>query len=111
MDSFNILLNQCMELAEKLSKKETVDEDYLKDVDIFQNNFFQLQQVIDNHGYNSENNEKVKELVNMILVSKNKIMAKINNINSEINSIKNNKNTVNYGTKDPQGTHRINRRY
>ena len=111
MDSFNIIFNQCMKHINKLSQMEDVNEEFLNEVDIFQNNFSQLQQIIDNNGINEEYNKKIQELIEKINLSKNKILLSQNKINSEINKLKTNKITLNYGTKDPRGTYRINRRY
>lgn len=109
MSSFDIMLQQCEKQAEKLCVID-IDEKYCDEVDIFNNYFEQLKQIIESNSID-DINKKVENLLSLLntfmarMESEKKILAaKTENINK-------NRNMLSYGTSKCQTSFRINRRY
>ena len=64
MSTFDIILKQCEVQAEKLCSIE-IDEKYLNEIDIFNNYFSQLKQVIESEKENQAK-DKVKKLADLL---------------------------------------------
>ncbi len=109
MSEFDILLHQCEKQAEKLCSIE-IDDSYLFEIDVFNNYFSQLQQIID---ANEERNvkEKIANLLSLINNMVERIQANQQETSARINDLLKNKNMVGYGAVKHQFAHRINRRY
>lgn len=109
MNEFDILLHQCEKQAKKLCSME-IDETYVDEIDIFNNYFSQLKQIID---ANEQQQMKVK--VNNLLTLLNILIDRIKqnqlDTSNRINNLMKNKNMVSYGAVKHQFAHRINRRY
>lgn len=109
MSEFDILLHQCEKQAEKLCSIE-IDDSYLFEIDVFNNYFSQLKQIID---ANEERNvkEKIANLLGLINSMVERIQANQQETSVRINDLLKNKNMVGYGAVKHQFAHRINRRY
>ena len=109
MSEFDILLHQCEKQAEKLCSIE-IDDSYLFEIDVFNNYFSQLQQIID---ANEERNvkEKIANLLSLINNMVERIQANQQETSARINDLLKNKNMVGYGAVKHQFANRINRRY
>lgn len=109
MNEFDILLQQCEKQAEKLCSIE-IDDEYISEIDVFNNYFGQLKQIID-----AGEKQQMKEKVNHLLSLMNSIIERIQHnqqdTSSRINNLLKNKNMVGYGAVKHQFAHRINRRY
>lgn len=109
MNEFDILLQQCEKQAEKLCSIE-IDDEYISEIDVFNNYFGQLKQIID-----AGEKQQMKEKVNHLLSLMNSIIERIQqnqqDTSSRINNLLKNKNMVGYGAVKHQFAHRINRRY
>lgn len=109
MNEFDILLQQCEKQAEKLCSIE-IDDEYISEIDVFNNYFGQLKQIID-----AGERQQMKEKVNHLLSLMNSIIERIQqnqqDTSSRINNLLKNKNMVGYGAVKHQFAHRINRRY
>ena len=80
------------------------------EIDVFNNYFSQLQQIID---ANEERNvkEKIANLLSLINNMVERIQANQQETSARINDLLKNKNMVGYGAVKHQFAHRINRRY
>lgn len=109
MNEFDILLQQCEKQAEKLCSIE-IDDGYVYEIDIFNNYFFQLKQIID-----AGEQQQMKTRVSRLLCLVNNLIERIQlnqqDTSAHINKIIKNKNMVGYGAVKHQFSHRINRRY
>lgn len=109
MNEFDILLQQCEKQAERLCSIE-IDDEYISEIDVFNNYFGQLKQIID-----AGERQQMKEKVNHLLSLMNSIIERIQqnqqDTSSRINNLLKNKNMVGYGAVKHQFAHRINRRY
>lgn len=109
MNEFDILLQQCEKQAEKLCSIE-IDDGYIYELDVFNNYFFQLQQIID-AGQQEQMKTKVSRLICLINSLVERIQQNQKDTSARINNIIKNKNMVGYGAVKHQFAHRINRRY
>ena len=109
MSEFDILLHQCEKQAEKLCSIE-IDDSYLFEIDVFNNYFSQLQQIIDANEERNVN-EKIANLLSLINNMVERIQANQQETSAHINDLLKNKNMVGYGAVKHQFAHRINRRY
>ncbi len=108
MSAFEIMLNQCEKQAEKLCSIN-IDDDYINEIDIFNNYFIQLQQIIESDTSLHDKNKvaNLLELLNNII---KRVQENQNVSAAYIDNLKKNKNMVGYGAVK-QFSHRINRRY
>ena len=109
MSTFDIILKQCEVQAEKLCYID-IDEKYLNEIDIFNNYFSQLKQVIESEKENQAK-DKVKKLADLLQTFIKRIEAEQAATKNKIDNINKNKNMVGYGAVKYQFAHRINRRY
>ncbi len=109
MSTFDIILKQCEVQAEKLCSIN-IDEKYLNEIDIFNNYFSQLKQIIESEKENQEK-EKVKKLADLLQTFIKRIEEEQAATKNKINTLNRNKNMVGYGAVKYQFAHRINRRY
>ena len=109
MNDFEVILHQCKTQARKLCSIEINDE-YITEIDVFNNYFGQLQQILDNN-QELHNNAEIEKLVYLIQEVIKRIQDKQEQVSEKINSLKKNKNMVGYGAVKHQFAHRINRRY
>lgn len=109
MNEFDILLQQCEKQAEKLCSIE-IDDEYISEIDVFNNYFGQLKQIID-AGEKQQMKEKVNHLLNLMNSIIERIQQNQQDTSSRINNLLKNKNMVGYGAVKHQFAHRINRRY
>ena len=109
MSTFDIILKQCEVQAEKLCSIE-IDEKYLNEIDIFNNYFSQLKQVIESEKENQAK-DKVKKLADLLQTFIKRIEEEQAATKNKIDNINKNKNMVGYGAVKYQFAHRINRRY
>ncbi|HIZ89609.1 MAG: hypothetical protein MSA07_08235 [Mucispirillum sp.] len=109
MSTFDIMLKQCEVQAEKLCSID-IDEKYLNEIDIFNNYFSQLKQIIESEKENHAK-EKVKKLADLLQTFIKRIEEEQAATKNKINTLNRNKNMVGYGAVKYQFAHRINRRY
>ena len=109
MSTFDIILKQCEVQAEKLCSIN-IDEKYLNEIDIFNNYFSQLKQIIESEKENQAK-EKVKKLADLLQIFIKRIEEEQAATKNKINTLNRNKNMVGYGAVKYQFAHRINRRY
>lgn len=109
MSTFDIILKQCEVQAEKLCSIN-IDEKYLNEIDIFNNYFSQLKQIIESEKENQAK-EKVKKLADLLQTFIKRIEEEQAATKNKINTLNRNKNMVGYGAVKYQFAHRINRRY
>lgn len=109
MSDFDIMLQQCEKQAEKLCNIE-INEEYMNEIDIFNNYFSQLKQIIE-HNNNENTRNSVKKLLCLLQTFIKRIESEQDAIKSKINTLNKNKNMVGYGAVKHQFAHRINRRY
>ena len=109
MNDFEVILHQCKTQARKLCSIEINDE-YITEIDVFNNYFGQLQQILDNN-QELHSNAEIEKLVYLIQEVIKRIQDKQEQVSEQINSLKKNKNMVGYGAEKQQFAHRINRRY
>lgn len=109
MSTFDIILKQCEVQAEKLCSIE-IDEKYLNEIDIFNNYFSQLKQVIESEKENQAK-DKVKKLADLLQTFIKRIEEEQAATKNKIDNINKNRNMVGYGAVKYQFAHRINRRY
>ncbi len=109
MNTFDIILKQCEVQAEKLCSIN-IDEKYLNEIDIFNNYFSQLKQIIESEKENQAK-EKVKKLADLLQTFIKRIEEEQAATKNKINTLNRNKNMVGYGAVKYQFAHRINRRY
>ena len=109
MSTFDIILKQCEVQAEKLCSIN-IDEKYLNEIDIFNNYFSQLKQIIESEKENQAK-EKVKKLTDLLQTFIKRIEEEQAATKNKINTLNRNKNMVGYGAVKYQFAHRINRRY
>lgn len=109
MKDFEVILDQCKTQARKLCSMEINDE-YASEIDVFNNYFSQLQQILDNNEELHTNTE-IEKLLCLIQEVIKRIQDKQESVSEQINSLKKNKNMVGYGAVKHQFAHRINRRY
>lgn len=109
MSTFDIILKQCEVQAEKLCSID-IDEKYLNEIDVFNNYFSQLKQIIESEKENQAK-EKVKKLADLLQTFIKRIEEEQAATKNKINTLNINKNMVGYGAVKYQFAHRINRRY
>lgn len=109
MSTFDIILKQCEVQAEKLCSID-IDEKYINEIDIFNNYFSQLKQVIECEK-NTQARDKVKKLADLLQTFIKRIEEEQAATKNKIDNINKNKNMVGYGAVKYQFAHRINRRY
>ncbi len=109
MKDFEVILHQCKTQARKLCSIEMNDE-YASEIDVFNNYFSQLQQILDNNE-ELHSNAEIDKLLCLIQEVIKRIQDKQESVSEQINSLKKNKNMVGYGAVKHQFAHRINRRY
>lgn len=109
MNEFDILLQQCEKQAEKLCSIE-IDDGYIYEMDVFNNYFCQLKQIID-AGEQQQMKAKVCRLLCLVNDLIERIQQSQQDTSARINNIIKNKNMVGYGAVKHQFAHRINRRY
>lgn len=109
MSDFDIILRQCELQAEKLCSID-IDEEYINEIDIFNNYFSQLKQIIENDN-NNQTKEKVKNLADLLHTFIKRIETEQAATKDKINNLNKNRNMVGYGAVKYQFAHRINRRY
>lgn len=109
MKPFEIMLRQCENQAEKLCAIP-LDENYIREADIFDNYFMQLKQIIEKE---KENNikEKVKKLLSLMNIFIERMVKEKTNLQNKANNIKRNRSMLGYGKERYQTAFRINRRY
>lgn len=110
MSDFDILLRQCELQAEKLCAIN-IDEKYINEIDIFNNYFSQLKQIIENENNNNQTKDKVKNLADLLQTFIKRIEEEQTATKEKINNLNKNRNMVGYGAVKYQFAHRINRRY
>lgn len=109
MSTFDIILRQCEMQAEKLCSIN-IDEKYLNEIDVFNNYFSQLKQIIE-YEKNNQAKDKVKKLADLLQTFIKRIEDEQAATKTKIDNINRNRNMVGYGAVKYQFAHRINRRY
>ena len=103
------MLHQCEKQAKRLCTID-IDDNYCNEVDIFDNYFSQLKQIIEKEGRNNFQNR-----VNNLLELMNKFISRMetskNRIEQEACTIQKNKNMKHYGQDKHISSFRINGRY
>lgn len=109
MSAFDVILQQCEMQAEKLCFIE-MDDKYTDEIDIFNNYFVQLKQIIE-HDKLCELEKKVGKLSELLQTFIKRIQDEQAATQEKINNLNKNRNMVGYGAVKYQFAHRINRRY
>ena len=109
MSTFDIILRQCEVQAEKLCSID-IDEKYINEIDVFNNYFSQLKQIIE-YEQSNQAKDKVKKLADLLQTFIKRIEEEQAATKNKINTLKRNRNMVGYGAVKYQFAHRINRRY
>ncbi len=109
MSAFDIILQQCENQAEKLCFID-IDDKYTNEIDIFNNYFNQLKQII-TQDTTCQAEKKVSKLSDLLNTFIKRIESEQNSTKIKINNLNKNKNMVGYGAVKYQFAHRINRRY
>lgn len=109
MSAFDIILQQCEAQAEKLCFIE-IDDKYSNEIDIFNNYFVQLKQIIE-HDKSCNAEKKVGRLSDLLKTFIKRIENEQAAVQEQINNLNKNKSMVGYGAVKYQFAHRINRRF
>lgn len=109
MSSFDIMLQQCELQAEKLCFID-IDDKYIDEIDIFNNYFSQLEQVI-KHDNICQAEKKIGKLSELLKTFIKRIENAQAVVKTEIDNLNKNRNMVGYGAVRYQFAHRINRRF
>ena len=109
MSAFDIILQQCETQAEKLCFIE-IDDKYTNEIDIFNNYFTQLKQIIEQDKLCNAD-KKVGKLSELLKTFIKRIQDEQTATKEKINTLNKNRNMVGYGAVKHQFAHRINRRY
>lgn len=109
MSAFDIILQQCENQAEKLCFIE-IDDKYTNEIDIFNNYFTQLKQIIEQDKLCNAD-KKVGKLSELLKTFIKRIQDEQTATKEKINNLNKNRNMVGYGAVKYQFAHRINRRY
>ena len=109
MSAFDVILQQCETQAEKLCFIE-MDDKYTDEIDIFNNYFVQLKQIIE-HDKSCEPEKKVGRLSELLQTFIKRIQDEHAATQEKINNLNKNRSMVGYGAVKYQFAHRINRRY
>lgn len=109
MSAFDIILQQCEAQAEKLCFIE-MDNKYTDEIDIFNNYFAQLKQIIE-HNKLCEPEKKISRLSELLQIFIKRIQDEQAATKEKINNLNKNRSMVGYGAVKYQFAHRINRRY
>lgn len=109
MSAFDIILQQCETQAEKLCFIE-IDDKYTNEIDIFNNYFTQLKQIIEQDKLCNAD-KKVGKLSELLKTFIKRIQDEQTATKEKINTLNKNRNMVGYGAVKYQFAHRINRRY
>lgn len=109
MSAFDVILQQCETQAEKLCFIE-MDDKYTNEIDIFNNYFTQLKQIIEQDKLCNAD-KKVGKLSELLKTFIKRIQDEQTATKEKINTLNKNRNMVGYGAVKYQFAHRINRRY
>lgn len=109
MSAFDVILQQCETQAEKLCFIE-IDDKYTNEIDIFNNYFTQLKQIIEQDKLCNAD-KKVGKLSELLKTFIKRIQDEQTATKEKINTLNKNRNMVGYGAVKYQFAHRINRRY
>lgn len=109
MSAFDIILQQCETQAEKLCFIK-IDDTYTNEIDIFNNYFSQLKQIIE-HDKSSHTEKKIRRLSELLKTFIKRIENEQAATKEKINNLNKNRSMVGYGAVKYQFAHRINRRF
>ena len=109
MSAFDIMLQQCETQAEKLCFIK-IDDNYTNEIDIFNNYFSQLKQIIE-HDKSCQAEKKVSKLTKLLKDFIKRIENEQAEKKKKINNLNKNRSMVCYGAVKYQFAHRINRRF
>ena len=109
MSAFDVILQQCETQAEKLCFIE-IDDKYTNEIDIFNNYFTQLKQIIEQDKLCNAD-KKVGKLSELLKTFIKRIQDEQTATKEKINTLNKNRSMVGYGAVKYQFAHRINRRY
>lgn len=109
MSSFDIMLQQCEAQAEKLCFID-IDDKYIDEIDIFNNYFNQLKQIIERNGI-CQAEKRISRLYELLSAFIKRIENTQTATKIKIDSLNKNRNMLGYGAVKYQFAHRINRRF